>query len=75
MRMGRASLWSLVVMLLFVPLHAWQDDLEINLRHPFESFSQRDGADFFGKALAEMRVGRYLKASENHVCIGQWFEP
>lgn len=70
MMRGKASRSILCAMLLFVPGHAWQDDLTINLRHPLEQFAVGDGVRFFNQALAEVRLGPYLKASENHFWRG-----
>lgn len=58
--------WLLMMVLPVKPIEAWQDDLDINLRHPLEQFSPRDGVIVFNKALAEIRLGRYLVADQNH---------
>src|SRR5271163_124452 len=65
MRGGRFAVWLFLAMLLVVPTHATLNDLDINLRHPFEQFAKSDGVFFLDNALAEVALGRYVAGSDH----------
>ena len=62
--------WLLVASLMVGPSQAWQDDIDLNLRHPFVQRAQKDGVSLFSKPIAEVRLGRYLLASNHHAWRG-----
>jgi hypothetical protein len=49
---------------------AWQDDVVVNLRDSTFLFSNISGFDFFNRAQAEIRLGRYLSGSKNQAWRG-----
>lgn len=69
MKRGRCF-WLLVAALVVGPSQAWQDDIDLSLRHPFVQRAQKDGVSIFSQPIAEVRLGRYLVASDNHAWRG-----
>ena len=61
--------WLLFFLLSILPLFGWQDDVNLNLRNPFSHFGKA-GFGLFRGAAAEVRLGRYLFGSENHMWRG-----
>jgi hypothetical protein len=70
MKQAFSKITLVLVCFLVMPAYPWQDDLDINLRHPGELFPRKDGVHFFDAALAEVRIGRYIYGSKNHVWRG-----
>jgi hypothetical protein len=62
--------WLLYFLMSILPLFGWQDDVTVNLRNPFSHFSRTSGFGFLQKATTEVRLGRYLSGSENHIWRG-----
>lgn len=59
-----------LALLVSLPTRAWQDDVVVNLRDSTRLFSKTRGFDFFNRAQAEVRLGRYLSGSKNHAWRG-----